>query len=89
MIAFEINPRLRHEGRQSRNEIYWFDGHLRGAISRWGRLLARAAWCTQAKAAKRKPSRQDDRLRRTDQQLAVVLRINWLRQSAHKELRSS
>ena len=32
MIAFEINPRLGHEGRQSRNEIYWFDGHLRGAI---------------------------------------------------------
>ncbi len=32
MVASEIAPRFSNEGRQSRNEIHWFEGHLRDAI---------------------------------------------------------
>ena len=33
MVAGEVDPRFGHEGRQSRNEIHWFECDLRGAIA--------------------------------------------------------
>jgi hypothetical protein len=32
LVTKEIDPRFWHEGRQSRNEIHWVEGRLRGAI---------------------------------------------------------
>ena len=51
VVASEIDPRFWHGGRQSRNEIHWIEGQLRGAIP-VGRLqgLENLAGGTQRKA---------------------------------------
>ena len=38
VVASEIDPRFWHEGRQSRNEFHWIEGHLGRSIP-VGRLL--------------------------------------------------
>ena len=51
VVASEIDPRFWHEGRQSRNEMHWVEGHLRGVIA-IGRLqgLENLAGGTQRQA---------------------------------------